>query len=94
MNSKKKIKPLSRYIRRSLKQYFDDLNGTDPSDLHNQMTQEMERHLFDYVLKHTKGNRSRAASILGMSRSTFRKRLMQYGLGAEGSQVLNRDKKN
>ena len=91
MKSKKKTKPLSRYIRRSLKQYFDDLNGTDPSDLHNQMTQEMERHLFDYVLKHTKGNRSRAASILGMSRSTFRKKLMLYGLGMEGSQVLDRN---
>ena len=80
MGSKKKIKPLSRYIRRSLKQYFKDLNGTDPVDLHNQMTQEMERHLFDYVIKHTNGNRSRAAAILGISRSTLRKKLELYEL--------------
>ena len=90
MGSKKKAKPLSRYIRRSLKQYFDDLNGTDPSDLHDQMTQELERHLFDYVLKHTHGNRSRAAAILGMSRSTLRKKLTQYELGMEGSRTLSR----
>ena len=92
MSSKKKTKPLSRYIRRSLKQYFDDLNGTDPSDLHDQMTQEMERHLFDYVLKHTNGNRSRAASILGMSRSTLRKKLMQYELEVPASLLPNRNR--
>ncbi|MDE0308967.1 MAG: Fis family transcriptional regulator [Acidiferrobacterales bacterium] len=88
MGSKKKVKPLSRYIRRSLKQYFDDLNGTDPSGLHVQMTQELERHLFDYVLKHTNGNRSRAAAILGMSRSTLRKKLTQYELAAVESRTL------
>ena len=91
MGSKKKAKPLSRYIRRSLKQYFHDLNGTDPSDLHDQMTQELERHLFDYVLKHTNGNRSRAAAILGMSRSTLRKKLAQYDLGMKESRTLSRN---
>lgn len=92
MSSKKKTKPLSRYIRRSLKQYFDDLNGTDPSDLHDQMTQELERHLFDYVLRHTEGNRSRAASILGISRSTLRKKLTQYGLGTQASHVPHKSR--
>ena len=80
MSRKKRPKPLSRYIRRSLKQYFEDLNGAEPSDLYDQMTQEMERHLFDYVMKHTGGNRSHAAAILGMSRSTLRKKLTLYEL--------------
>ena len=80
MSRRKKPKPLSRYIRRSLKQYFADLNGADPTGLHEQMTQELERHLYDYVLKHADGNRSRAAAILGVSRSTLRKKIEQYGL--------------
>ena len=77
---KKKAKPLNEYIRRSLKQYFDDLNGTDPVNLHNELTQELEKILFEFVMKRTDGNRSQAAQILGISRSTLRKKLAQYDI--------------
>ncbi len=77
---KKKAKPLNEYIRRSLKQYFDDLNGTDPVNLHNELTQELEKILFEFVMKRTDGNRSQAAQILGISRSTLRKKLTQYDI--------------
>ena len=77
---KKKTKPLRSYIKRSLNQFFKDLDGTDPADLHAQMIQEMEHQLFRYVIKHTKGNRTRAAAILGISRSTLQKKLKKYGI--------------
>ena len=77
---KKKIMPFGKYLTRSLKQYFHDLNGIDPTDLHDQMTQEFEKHLFEYVMQHTTGNRTRAAAILGVSRSTLRKKLDRYNI--------------
>ena len=77
---KKKKKPFGKYFTRSLEQYFHDLDGIDPTDLHDQMTQELEKHLFEYVMKHTTGNRTRAAAILGVSRSTLRKKLDRYNI--------------
>lgn len=77
---KQKIKPFGRYIKRSLKRYFADLKGTDPAGLHQQLTEELERHLFEYVLAHTSGNISRTARILGISRATLRKKLRQYDM--------------
>lgn len=77
---KEKIKPFGQYIKRSLKRYFADLKGTDPADLHQQLTEELERHLFAYVLTHTDGNISRTAKILGISRTTLRKKLSQYDM--------------
>ncbi len=80
---KKKIKPFGQYIRRSLKRYFADLKGTEPTELYQQMTEELERHLFEYVMSHTDGNISRAARILGVSRATLRKKIDQYEIARQ-----------
>ena len=42
--------------------------------------EEMERPLLHTVMEHTGGNQTRAAALLGISRSTLRKKLAQYGL--------------
>lgn len=80
---KRKIKPFGRNLKRSLKRYFADLKGDDPTDLHQQLTEELERHLYAFVLAHTNGNISRTASILGISRVTLRKKLTQYGMAQQ-----------
>ncbi len=77
---KKKNKPFGQYVKRLLKQYFADLNGTEPTELYPQIVEELERHLFKYVISHTDGNISRAAKILGISRATLRKKIDQYDL--------------
>lgn len=79
----KNIKSFGRYIRRSLKRYFSDLKGTEPTELYQQMVEELERHLFEYVMSHTNGNITRTANILGISRSTLRKKLDYYGIPRE-----------
>ena len=76
--AKKKVKPLSTYISRSLKQYFRDLNGTDPTDLHRELIAEVEKPMLVYVMKHTDGNISRASKILGITRGTLRKKITLY----------------
>lgn len=75
---KKAHSTFGKDINRALKQYFNDLEGTDPISLHQQMVQELERYLFAYVMSYTGGNVSRAAKILGISRPTLRKKLIQY----------------
>ena len=79
----KNIKSFGRYIKRSLKRYFSDLKGTEPTELYQQMVEELERHLFEYVMSHTKGNITRTAKILGISRATLRKKLDYYGIPKE-----------
>ena len=44
------------------------------------MIAEIGPPLFEHVLKHTRGNVSRAAEMLGIHRSTLRRKLVSYGL--------------
>jgi two-component system response regulator PilR (NtrC family) len=44
----------------------------------------MERHYFELALERTQGNKTRAASLLGMSFRSFRYRLAKCGLEADG----------
>ncbi len=77
---KKKDKSFGRYFKGLLERYFNDLGGTEPTQLYPQLIEEMERHLFEFVIMHTDGNISRAAKILGISRSTLRKKIDQYDI--------------
>ena len=76
----KRRKPLNKYIRRSLKQYFADLDGSNPTDLHKRLVEELERELFNYAVQHTEGNRTHAAAMLGISRSTLQRKLAYYNI--------------
>ena len=40
----------------------------------------MEKPLFEIVLKKTKGNRSKAAEILGINRNTLHVKIEEYGI--------------
>lgn len=72
--------PLARAVRQSLGHYLEQLNGHDPDDLHRLVIEEVERPLFDCVMQHCDGNQTRAARVLGINRSTLRKKLRQYEL--------------
>ncbi len=72
--------PLSDHVRHSLETYFSQLDGHDVSGLYDIVLAEMEKPLLETVLKHTKHNQSKAAIILGLSRSTLRKKLSQYNI--------------
>ncbi len=72
--------PLCEQVKRSVEQYFEDLNGEQPTNLHEFVIKQVERPLFEIVLRETRGNLSAAAKILGLNRATLRTRLNKYGL--------------
>lgn len=72
--------PLSKCVEDALRVYLHTTEGHGVSDLHRLVTEEVERPLFTMVLGHVDGNLSRAAKILGLTRSTLRKRLAAYGI--------------
>lgn len=73
-------KPLSSCVRVSLEHYFRDLAGHTPGNLYQMVMDEVEKPLLESVMAFTRGNQTRAAEVLGINRSTLRKKLEQYGI--------------
>ena len=71
---------LSDNVKEAMEQYFQDLDGHETSDLYDLVIAQVEKPLFEAVLKKTRGNMSKAAQLLGMNRGTLRNRLKKYGL--------------
>ncbi|WP_150050040.1 MULTISPECIES: DNA-binding transcriptional regulator Fis [Methylomonas] len=72
---------LSDHVRQCVEDYFSHLNGHDSSGLYQLVLAEVERPLLETAMKHADFNQSKAAKVLGLSRSTLRKKLDQYGIG-------------
>lgn len=72
--------PLRESVHRAVCAYLDQLDGHEPSGLYELVMNEVEQPLLAAVFHRTGGNQTRTATILGMSRSTLRKKLAQYGL--------------
>lgn len=72
--------PLGKCVEEALRVYLKTTGGHEVSDLHRLVIEEVERPLFATVLRHVDGNLSHAAKILGLTRSTLRKRLADYGI--------------
>lgn len=73
-------RPLSEHVRLSIENYFSQLNGHDSSGLYALVLAEVEKPLLETALKHANYNQTKTAKILGLSRSTLRKKLDQYGI--------------
>ncbi|MBS0357937.1 MAG: Fis family transcriptional regulator [Proteobacteria bacterium] len=71
-------KPLREHVLDALKRYFDALAGSNPVGLHNLVLEEVESALYEAIMKFVRGNQSRAARLLGVSRGTLRTKLKQY----------------
>ena len=69
---------LADCVREALDNYFDQLDGYHPTDVYDMVLAEVERPLIACVLDKVGGNQSKAAQVLGISRSTLRKKLARY----------------
>src|ERR1700731_3450167 len=75
-----KNQPLHDSVRQALESYFLQLKGQAPTNLYEMVLAEVEVLLLEAVMEYTKGNQSRAAILLGLSRGTLRKKLKIYGM--------------
>ena len=73
-------RPLSDTVKTALQLYFTNLGGHNAGSIYQMVIAEVERPMFETVMDYVEGNQSRAAQVLGISRSTLRKKLKQYDL--------------
>jgi Fis family transcriptional regulator len=69
---------LSHLVADALEDYFDKLDGDDPSELYDFVISEVEKPLLESTLDYCGGNQSKTAQVLGISRATLRKKLAIY----------------
>ncbi len=69
-------------VTQNVRDYFKQLGDQDAHELYQLVLGQVEPALLSEVLKHTRGNQSKAAELLGLNRGTLRKKLQQYGLDA------------
>jgi Fis family transcriptional regulator len=67
-------------VLRALVQYFADLDGAKPHALHEMVMSAVERPLLQFALERCTGNQSAAAELLGISRNTLHKKLVEHHL--------------
>ena len=80
MSVSKSIKPLHDHVLHTLQAYFEQMGDHEVTGLYDMVLKEIEIPLLKTVLKQAKGNQSKAAEMLGLNRSTLRKKLQQYKL--------------
>jgi Fis family transcriptional regulator len=57
--------------------YLREAMREKQTDLYEKLHTELDKHLVEYVLAHTKENQSEAARVLGINRLTLRKKISQ-----------------
>ena len=72
--------PLSKCVEDAVATYLHNMDGHAVTDLHRLVIEEVERPLFAAVVRYTGGNLTLAARMLGLTRSTLRKRLTHFGI--------------
>jgi len=68
---------LADCVKRSLERYFKDMDGENPTSIHDMVLRNVEKPMIELVLLHAKGNQSLAAEMLGINRNTLRKKMQQ-----------------
>nr|VFK38091.1 MAG: Fis family transcriptional regulator, factor for inversion stimulation protein [Candidatus Kentron sp. TC] len=74
----KKSQSLRECVRNAVEVYFLHLDGHMPSGLYKMVLDEVEVPLLEVVLRQARGNYSHAADLLGINRTTLRKKLKRH----------------
>jgi len=72
--------PLRECVREAMEHYFDQMSDHNISGLYQMVLAEVEQPLLETVMEQNRGNQSKASEMLGISRSTLRKKLALYNL--------------
>lgn len=71
---------LAQHVKDLFQNYIKSLQGEAPCDVYNLFLTEFEKPFLESVVAYTRHNQSKAASFLGISRGTLRKKLKQHDL--------------
>ena len=63
-----------------VQKYLDNLSDTRPSNLHHMVLAQVEEPLLKQVMDYCHNNQTQAARLLGISRTTLKKKLQGYNL--------------
>ncbi len=69
---------LADCVRRTLNRYFRDLDGEAPHAIYDMVLACVEKPMLEVVMKQAAGNQTTAAEMLGISRSTLRRKLAEH----------------
>ena len=74
--------PLRDHIKSVVSTYYKNMVDQDvtPENVYELVMSEVELPLIEATMEYTNNNQSTAASILGINRGTFRKKLAYYGM--------------
>ena len=72
--------PLRACVHAALERYFQDLEGHQADHVYDMVVGQVEQAMLESVMQHTRSNQTRASEVLGINRSTLRKKLRLYGL--------------
>ncbi|MGV7221827.1 MAG: helix-turn-helix domain-containing protein [Nitrospinales bacterium] len=75
---------LEDWLDKSIKQYISKMDGNENGQLHELMTNAIEKPLIKMVLKETQGNQTKTANILGINRNTLRKKIQEHKIEWKG----------
>jgi Fis family transcriptional regulator len=79
-HNERRKQPLRASVQSALERYFDDLDGHDADCVYDMVIGQVEQAMLESIMLHTRSNQTRAAEMLGINRSTLRKKLKLYGL--------------
>ncbi len=72
--------PLRAAVQSALELFFRDLDGHQAEGVYDMVIGQVEQAMLESIMQHTRSNQTRAAEVLGINRSTLRKKLKQHGL--------------
>lgn len=71
---------LRENVKSRVQEYISSLDGAPVKNLYALFVSQVEAGLIEAVLEHTEDNRSHAAAMLGMSRTTLIKKLKELNI--------------
>ena len=71
---------LAEATAQAISDYLALLGDYDATNLYRQVVDEVERPLLEVMMRHARGNQSKAALFLGLNRATLRFKLKRHGL--------------
>ena len=71
---------LALCVTHALDRYFADLDGETPAAIYDMVIRQVERPLLESIMARVGGNQTSAATMLGITRNTLRRKLLDHGL--------------